>query len=123
MCQQEVEMDMRRLAFVGWTRWGGLLRSVSLSVAFLGLASCVASETSLVGSAVPTLGPLFTVQVFRDFVDGRAHDLKASTYKWEDGAYVNVGGAPDLRRIVSVPLGGDLQLVQGSDAKKRIFTY
>jgi hypothetical protein len=94
-----------------------------LGVASLGVVSCVASDKGLVTDAKPVMGARFTAKLFRKFEDGRAHELRASTFHWQDGAYVAVGGAADLRRFVSMPLQGDDTIIQGSDSTGRLFMY
>ena len=69
-----------------------ILRVLTLTAAALGLASCVASERPLLTDAKPILGNQFKAQLFRKFSDGRAHEVQTSTFRWQDGAYVNVGG-------------------------------
>ena len=73
--------------------------------------------------AKPTMGTQFTAQLYRNFSDGRAHELRASTFRWKDGAYVVVDGAVDLRRFVSMPLEGNDEIIQGSDVGGKSFTY
>ena len=91
----------------GCKRLGRLFRVVASCTASFGVASCVASSKELISDAKPTMGPQFTAELFRRFYDGRAHELQASNFRWENGAYVNVGGPVDLRRFVSAPLKGD----------------
>ena len=101
----------------------GLLRALALGASTLGLASCVVSDKALVSDAKPIMGSQFTAQLYRRFTDGRAHELRASTFRWKDGAYVVVDGAVDLRRFVSMRLKGDDEIIQGSDAGGKAFTY
>ena len=111
------------MAFIRGAIGRGLCRAGALGVATLGMASCVASDKGLVTDAKPTMGRQFTAQLFRKFYDGRAHELRASTFRWEDGAYVDVRGAVDFRRFVSMPLHGDDTIIQASDANGKLFTY
>lgn len=105
------------------SHFGGLIRILVLSAASLGVASCVASKEALVSDAKPTMGPQFTAELFRRFTDGRANELQASTFQWEDGAYVAVSSPVDLRRFVSMPLKGNDSIIQGSDTSRKMFSY
>jgi hypothetical protein len=100
-----------------------LSRAGLLSVATLSVASCVASGKALVTDAKPTMGSQFTAALFRKFEDGRASELRTSTFRWEDGAYVSVSGPEDLRRFASMPLQGSDIIIQGSGPKGKLFTY
>ena len=111
------------MAFTRSTAMTGLLRFGILGLATLSVASCVASDKDLVTDAKPTMGAQFTAQLFRKFDDGRAHELRTSTFRWEDGAYVSVAGASDLRRFVSMPLKDNDTLIQGSETDGKLFTY
>ena len=45
-------------------------------------------------------------------------------FRWQDGAYVNVGGgATKFRQFVSRPLQAEDSIIQGSDAGGKLFTY
>ena len=102
---------------------GRVLRLVPLLAIAASLASCVVSEKPLIGNAKPMLGPRFTVQLFRNFSDGRAHDLKTSVFEWKGGAYVNTGGSTmDLPRFVAQPLSDDF-IIQSSNVGQKLFTY
>ena len=107
----------------GRKRLGSLIRIVAMCTASFGVASCVASSKEMISDAKPAMGPQFTAQLFRRFYDGKAHELQASSFRWQDGAYVNVGGPVDLRRFVSAPLKGDDSIIQGSDMSGKIYSY
>ena len=99
------------------------VRLAALAVAALCLASCVVSETPLVKDAKPTLGSRFTVQLFRKFSDGRAHELNTSVFEWKGDTYVNTGGsAMDLPQFVARPLSNDY-IIQSSNVGRKLFTY
>lgn len=88
------------------------------------LASCVVSDKPLLSNAKPLLGPHFTVQLFRHFSNGKSGEIRTSVFAWKDGAYVNTGGnATDLSRFIATPLHGDDMVLQGSNAKGKVYAY
>jgi hypothetical protein len=100
-----------------------VLRILFLVAISVSVSACVVSEKPLLQNSKPTLGPRFTVQLFRKFSDGRAHDLKTSIFEWKEGVYVNTGGSTmDLPRFVAQPLSDDF-IIQSFNGDKKLFTY
>ena len=99
-------------------------RSVCAVVLSLSLGSCVASKMPLIVGAQPIVGPRSTAQLFRKFSDGKAHEMRMTSFAWQDGSYVNTGsGATDIARFTAEPLQADDSLIQSADAGGKLFRY
>ena len=103
---------------------GRVHQAFGAAVLALSLGSCVASETPLLVGTTPVVGPQPTAQLFRKFSDGAAHEMRMTSFTWQNGAYVNTGsGVTEVARFVAEPLQADDSLIQSTDTKGKLFRY
>jgi hypothetical protein len=96
-----------------------LIDVVLLALVAFTLSGCITSQTPLLSDAAPLFGEQFQLNLYENFVDGRAKSLKTSTFGWTGDRYVLLSGTLDARTgvkyFVAEPAEGNDFIVQLSN--------
>jgi hypothetical protein len=96
----------------------------AIVTAALMLSGCIESQVPLLTDVHPLLGQSFEVNLYEDFVDGKANSYHSTIYRWEDGRYVRASGsARDLKHFVVQSMTTNDYLIQTTDRSEKIFNY
>jgi hypothetical protein len=99
-----------------------LPRIVIFGLLLTALTACIRSQTPLLSDAKPLLGDQFQLQLYEDFVDERAQELKTSVFRWTDDRYALVSGdAEGVKYFVAQPTAGSDFIIQSSDGKTYLY--
>ena len=101
-----------------------LMRVAVAATVTLALSACVESQVPLITDARPLIGQQFEVHLYENFVDNKANNFHAATYRWKDGQYVRASGlASDAKRFVAQSLAANDFIIQSTDGNGKRFVY
>jgi hypothetical protein len=98
-----------------------LIDVVLLIVVAFALSGCISSQTPLLSDAAPLFGEQFQLNLYENFVDGKAKTLKTSIFRWAGDRYILLSGTLEtgmgLKYFVAQPADGNDLIVQLSNGK------
>jgi hypothetical protein len=79
------------------------------------LPGCVQSKKPLLAGSKPLLGAQFQLNLYQDFIEGKALSVKTSVFRWNDTHYSLVSGdSSGEKYFVIHPFDGDNFLIEAS---------
>jgi hypothetical protein len=82
------------------------------------LTACLQSKSPLLTDAKPVLGDRFQLNLFEEFIEGKAATVRTSVFHWSGDRYTGVSGdSSGVKETVVQPLAGSDFIVQISEGQ------
>jgi len=92
-----------------------------LFVAFA-LSACVQSKKPLLAGSKPLLGAQFQLNLYQDFIEGKALSVKTSVFRWNDTRYSLVSGdSTGEKYFVVYPFGSNDLLIEATYENDNVY--
>ena len=83
------------------------------------LSACVQSNTPLLAGSKPLLGVQFKLNLYQDFIGGKALSMKTSVFRWNDTHYsLASGDSSGVNHFVIQPFEGSNFLIEASNGNR-----
>lgn len=86
------------------------------------LSACVQSRKPLLAGAKPLLGAQFQLNLFQDFIEGKALSARTSVFRWNETHYAPVSGDSWGEKHLAIhPFGGNDLLIEASYENDNVY--
>ena len=86
------------------------------------LSGCVQSRKPLLSGSKPLLGAQFQLNLYQDFIKGKALSVRTSVFRWNDNHYALVSGdSSGVEYFVIQPFGGNDVLIEATYESDHVY--
>jgi len=104
------------------TAKASLVPAATVLFAAFALSACVQSKKPLLAGSKPLLGAQFQLNLYQDFIEGRALSVKTSVFRWNDTRYSLVSGdSTGEKYFVVYPFGSNDLLIEATYENDNVY--
>ena len=104
------------------TAKASLVPAALILFAAFALSACVQSKKPLLSGSKPLLGAQFQLNLYQDFIEGKALSVKTSVFRWNDTHYSLVSGdSSGEKYFVIHPFGSNDLLIEATYENDNVY--